>query len=62
MTETKSQAGRKLREALALGDVSAGDALAARASFPANPEAAQLYAEGIARLRVFDARVESIAY
>jgi len=51
-----SQAGRKLREALALGDVSAGDALAARASFPANPEAAQLYAEGIARLRVFDAR------
>jgi len=51
-----SQAGRKLREALALGDVSAGDAVAARASFPANPEAAQLYAEGIARLRVFDAR------
>jgi tetratricopeptide (TPR) repeat protein len=54
--EVVSQAGVRLREALALGEVSTGDALAARASFPADPEAGRLYAEGLARLRVFDAR------
>jgi tetratricopeptide (TPR) repeat protein len=50
-----SQAGGTLREALGLGQVSAMDASALRASFPSSPLAAQLYSEGLAKLRVFDA-------
>ena len=50
-----TRAGESLREKLELPAVSPADAAAVRASLPSNPEAARLYAEGLARLRVFDA-------
>jgi eukaryotic-like serine/threonine-protein kinase len=49
------EAGRKLREALGAGEVAPIDVGSVRAAFPANPLAAQLYSEGLSRLRVFDA-------
>jgi tetratricopeptide (TPR) repeat protein/tRNA A-37 threonylcarbamoyl transferase component Bud32 len=50
-----SRTGARLRERLGAGELSAAEAGGARASRPSNPEAARLYAEGLARLRVFDA-------
>jgi eukaryotic-like serine/threonine-protein kinase len=50
-----SRTGARLREKLGTGELSAAQAVGARASLPSNPEAARLYAEGLARLRVFDA-------
>jgi tetratricopeptide (TPR) repeat protein/tRNA A-37 threonylcarbamoyl transferase component Bud32 len=50
-----SRAGRRLRESLGAGELSAAEAGTLKASLPANPEAARLYAEGLARLRGFDA-------
>jgi len=50
-----TRAGERLREKLQLPGVTAADAVAVRASLPSNPEAARLYAEGLAKLRVFDA-------
>ena len=50
-----SQAGRQVREALGLGGLTAAQAGELRAAQPANPEAARLYAAGLARLRAFDA-------
>ncbi|HEY2798185.1 MAG TPA: tetratricopeptide repeat protein [Thermoanaerobaculia bacterium] len=49
-----TRAGERLREKLKLPVVSQADAAAVRATLPSNPEAARLYAEGLARLRVFD--------
>jgi eukaryotic-like serine/threonine-protein kinase len=49
-----SQAGARLREKLGVEAVSPADAVNVRASLPDNPEAARLYAEGLAKLRVFD--------
>src|SRR5262249_47232886 len=49
-------AGARLREHLGVSDTEAAGPAAARASLPAVPEAARLYAEGLARLRLFDAR------
>jgi tetratricopeptide (TPR) repeat protein/TolB-like protein len=49
-----SRGGSRLRERLGVVNPSAGPR-GARASFPANTEAARLYAEGLARLRAFDA-------
>lgn len=59
-TETKlfelvSLAGAHLREKLGLGGVSAAEANMVKAELPSNPEAARLYAEGLAKLRRFDA-------
>jgi tetratricopeptide (TPR) repeat protein len=51
-----SRAGRRLREGLGAGTLSPTEAGSLRASLPATPEAARLYAEGLARLRSFDAR------
>ncbi len=51
-----TRAGARLREKLGLGTVSAAEAVAVRASLPSNPEAARLYAEGLAKLRVFEDR------
>jgi tetratricopeptide (TPR) repeat protein len=45
----------KLARDLGVGEATAGAAMTSRASFPANPEAARLYAEGLDRLRHFDA-------
>jgi tetratricopeptide (TPR) repeat protein len=50
-----SRAGTQLREKLGLDAVSTTEAASIKASLPANPEAARLYAEGVAKLRVFDA-------
>jgi eukaryotic-like serine/threonine-protein kinase len=50
-----SQAGSRLREKLGVEAVSPVEAVSVRASSPANRDAARLYSEGLARLRVFDA-------
>ncbi len=50
-----SRAGTQLREKLGLGAASMAEAVSVKASLPANPEAARLYAEGLAKLRLFDA-------
>ncbi len=50
-----SRTGARLRQKLGVGDPSAAERDAVRASLPQNPEAAKLYAEGLARLRRFDA-------
>ncbi len=50
-----SQAGSRLREKLGVEAVSPVDEVSIRASLPSNREAARLYSEGLARLRVFDA-------
>jgi eukaryotic-like serine/threonine-protein kinase len=48
------RAGLAVREKLGAGAVSDAEAAAVKASLPSNPVAAKLYAEGIAKLRVFD--------
>jgi eukaryotic-like serine/threonine-protein kinase len=53
--ELISRSGNQLREKLGLSGVSLAEAVSVKASLPKNPEAARLYAEGVARLRVFDA-------
>ena len=50
-----SRAGGGLRERLEIGPLSSAEAGTLRASLPSSAEAARLYAEGIARLRNFDA-------
>ena len=50
-----SQAGSQLREKLGVEAVSPVEAVTVRASLPSNRDAARLYSEGLARLRVFDA-------
>jgi len=50
-----SRAGAELRARLGIGAVSQEQATAVYASLPSNPEAARLYAEGLARLRQYDA-------
>ncbi len=49
-----SQAGSRLREKLGVEAVSPVEAVSVRASLPSGREAARLYSEGLARLRVFD--------
>ena len=49
-----SQAGARLREKLGVEAVSPADAVSVRASLPDNSEAARLYADGLAKFRVFD--------
>ena len=50
-----SQCGAQLREKLGVEARSTAESLNVHASLPSNPEAARLYAEGLGRLRVFDA-------
>jgi eukaryotic-like serine/threonine-protein kinase len=50
-----SRAGSKLRAKCGAGTVSEDENTAVRASLPSDPEAARLYSEGLAKLRVFDA-------
>jgi tetratricopeptide (TPR) repeat protein len=50
-----SQAGSRLREKLGVEAVSPVEAVSIRGSLPSNRDAARLYSEGLARLRVFDA-------
>ena len=50
-----SQAGSQLREKLGVEAISPVEAVRVRGSLPSNRDAARLYSEGLARLRVFDA-------
>jgi tetratricopeptide (TPR) repeat protein len=47
-------AGKDLRRSLGLNSLSPEEARQAQALHPANPEAARLYAQGLARLRTYD--------
>jgi len=49
-----ARTGKELREKLGVGEVTPEQATIARASALSNPEAARLYAEGLAELRGFD--------
>ncbi len=51
-----SRVGSDLRRRLDIGEVAPIDAAEVRASYPANPETARLYAKGLSELRVFDSR------
>ena len=53
--ELVSRTGAKLRRKLGVGEVSSSEAAVVRASLPSDVEAARLYSEGLAKLRVFDA-------
>jgi len=50
-----SRAGARLREKCGLGKISPSEQAGAKAALPSGTEATRLYAEGVARLRVFDA-------
>ncbi len=50
-----SRAGAELRAKLDLGPLSGAQSTLVTGALPSNPEAARLYAEGLQRLRVFDA-------
>jgi serine/threonine protein kinase/tetratricopeptide (TPR) repeat protein len=50
-----NRAGEALRQKLSAGEVSAAEAAELHASLPANSETARLYAEGLTKLRLFDA-------
>jgi eukaryotic-like serine/threonine-protein kinase len=50
-----SRSGNELRQKLGIGQIASSDSSDVRASLPSNPEAARLYAEGLAKLRVLDA-------
>ena len=50
-----SRAGAQLREKIGAGRLNPQDEAGVKASLPATPEAAKLYAEGLAKLRVSDA-------
>jgi tetratricopeptide (TPR) repeat protein len=51
-----SRAGTQLRGKLGIGSISAEQQNGVRAALSSNPQAAKLYAEGLARLRVLDAQ------
>jgi len=53
--ELAAALGSRLRYELRLGDVTKREAASVRAALPVNARAAQLYAEGLDRLRVFEA-------
>lgn len=50
-----TRAGTDLRSKLGLGEISEAESRGVRAAIPSNQEAARLYAEGLAKLRLFDA-------
>jgi serine/threonine protein kinase/tetratricopeptide (TPR) repeat protein len=54
LDELVSNAGLELREKLGAGEVSSVEAATVKASLPSNPEAAKFYAEGLAKMRLFD--------
>jgi eukaryotic-like serine/threonine-protein kinase len=50
-----SRTGIRLRQKLGLSDLSPDEVVVVSKSLPSNPRAAQLYSDGLAKLRVFDA-------
>src|SRR5467141_3227854 len=55
VSDLVARTGAVVREKLGAGAISAAEAAAVRASLPSGPEAARLYSQGLAKLRVFDA-------
>jgi DNA-binding winged helix-turn-helix (wHTH) protein/tetratricopeptide (TPR) repeat protein len=55
LLELVSRAGEQLRAKLSVQPVTPDQAAEVAVSLPSNPEAARLYAEGLSRLRAFDA-------
>ena len=53
--ELVSRSGARLRDKLGLREVTTAEASSVRASLPSNPEAVRLYAEGLGKMRIFDA-------
>lgn len=53
--ELVTRAGIHLREPLGAGELNPADAAVAQTVLPTNPKAAKLYAEGLSKLRVWDA-------
>ena len=51
-----SRVGADLRRRLGVGDLAPVDAAGVQATYPAGPDVARLYAEGIAQLRIFNSR------
>jgi eukaryotic-like serine/threonine-protein kinase len=49
-----SQIGARMRDHLGAGQITGEQAAQVRASLPANPKAARLYSEGLAKLRAFE--------
>jgi tetratricopeptide (TPR) repeat protein len=56
LSDVVSRAGTALRRSLGLSPLSPSQDLEVGTAIPSNPEAARLYAEGISRLRSFDAK------
>jgi tetratricopeptide (TPR) repeat protein/tRNA A-37 threonylcarbamoyl transferase component Bud32 len=48
--------GSRLRERLGVTELSAAEVASVQASLPSNPAAARLYAEGLAKMRLYDAQ------
>jgi serine/threonine protein kinase/tetratricopeptide (TPR) repeat protein len=48
------RAGAQLRQKLGAGTISSADVASVRAALPSSPQAARLYSEGLAKLRMFD--------
>jgi class 3 adenylate cyclase/tetratricopeptide (TPR) repeat protein len=55
LAETLKRAGAAMRAKLGIQEPSESASAQAQAALPANPEAARLYSEGLAKLRTFDA-------
>jgi tetratricopeptide (TPR) repeat protein/tRNA A-37 threonylcarbamoyl transferase component Bud32 len=55
-----TQSGQKLRGRLGIAPMSPDDTVATRQVLPKTPDAARLYAEGLAKLRVFDAQAARV--
>ena len=54
--EIVSRIGSRLRDRLGVTELSAADVASVQASLPSNANAARLYAEGLAKLRLYDAQ------
>ena len=48
--------GARLRDRLGVAELSAAEVTRVQASLPSSPEAARLYAEGLVKLRLYDAQ------
>ncbi|HET6179674.1 MAG TPA: protein kinase [Candidatus Sulfotelmatobacter sp.] len=55
LPDLMSRIGPRIRERLGVASIDSAESASIGASFQSNPEAARLYAEGLSRLRVFDA-------
>ena len=56
-----SHAGTKLRDALGVGDIPGAEAPGIRAELPSNPEVAKLYADGLAKVRIFNPQQATVS-